>query len=679
MTESVQNMKAFILDRSYRKTRRDARPDMSAAAAGKDKWELCHLFLDRMLTFEEPRFYPNDIFGFYRSFTGYAVCEADGVSLYSHRVSNITVNFSLLMDRGFADVLADIERRLPSADADQRGFLSSAAEILRSALAFTQRYQEAAKAAGNTRLAEALNRVPRKKPTTFYEACLFQKILIFLLRVSKHVHITLGRFDQYMYPYFQADLDRGVPESELLETLELYFLALNVDADTYEGVQQGDNGQSMVLGGFDADGNSQFNALSRLCMEASLELGVIDPKINLRVGKNTPDELYALGTKLTKKGLGFPQYCNDDIVIPGLVQLGYDYEDALDYAVAACWEFTIPGKAMDIPNEDVFNFPLLVSNTVRDKLLESETFEALMSHLADAIAVEAARIVAIHSESAQKRGYPTLPSPLVSLMTDGCLESGLDISRYGAKYYCLGCHGAGISTAADSLAAVKKVIYDEKSVTKGTLLTALAQNFDGYAPLRNRLLTCPKMGSDDDYVDSIAGHLMQLFADSLAGKPSGRSDGFWRAGTGSAMEYIWSASKVPATPDGRFAGEPYGCSYSPSLQAKLAGPLSVIRSFTKFDLRKTINGGPLTMELHDNVFRNSQGEEKVAQLVKLFVLSGGHQLQLNAINRDRLLDAQAHPDKYPNLVVRVWGWSGYFRELDPKFQNHIIRRAEFNL
>ena len=145
------------------------------------------------------------------------------------------------------------------------------------------------------------------------------------------------------------------------------------------------------------------------------------------------------------------------------------------------------------------------------------------------------------------------------------------------------------------------------------------------------------------------------------------------------MEYIWSASKVPATPDGRFAGEPYGCSYSPSLQAKLASPLSVIRSFTKFDLRKTINGGPLTMELHDNVFRNSEREEKVAQLEKLLVLSGGHQLQLNAINRDRLLDAQAHPEKYPNLVVRVWGWSGYFRELDPKFQNHIIRRAEFNL
>jgi formate C-acetyltransferase len=159
-----------------------------------------------------------------------------------------------------------------------------------------------------------------------------------------------------------------------------------VDADTYEGVQQGDNGQSMVLGGFDADGNSQFNALSRLCMEASLELGVIDPKINLRVGKNTPDELYALGTKLTRKGLGFPQYCNDDIVIPGLVQLGYAPEDAQDYAVAACWEFTIPGKAMDIPNEDVFNFPLLVSNTIQDKLLECETFEALLSHLADAIA-----------------------------------------------------------------------------------------------------------------------------------------------------------------------------------------------------------------------------------------------------------------------------------------------------
>lgn len=187
------------------------------------------------------------------------------------------------------------------------------------------------------------------------------------------------------------------------------------------------------------------------------------------------------------------------------------------------------------------------------------------------------------------------------------------------------------------------------------------------------------MGNDDDYVDSIAIVLMQAFSQAMAGKPTGYHNGFWRPGTGSAMEYIWSARNVPATPDGRYAAEPFGCSYSPSLNARTSGPLSVIRSFTKFDLSKIINGGPLTMEVHDNVFRNIEGEEKVAQLAKLFILCGGHQLQLNAINRDKLLDAQAHPENHPNLVVRVWGWSGYFCELDPEFQNHIIQRTEYIL
>lgn len=144
------------------------------------------------------------------------------------------------------------------------------------------------------------------------------------------------------------------------------------------------------------------------------------------------------------------------------------------------------------------------------------------------------------------------------------------------------------------------------------------------------------------------------------------------------MEYVLSAQKCPATADSRHAFTPYGCSFSPALTARVKGPLSVISSFTKFDLKRIINGGPLTLELHNSVFRNAE-EKKVAQLVRFFIERGGHQLQLNAINRDTLLKAQKHPENYPNLIVRVWGWSGYFCELDPVYQKHIIQRTEFNL
>lgn len=679
MTERVKAMRKLLFDRSYRANRKQEAADISALAAGKDPYALCSLYLSEALAREIPTLLKDDLFGFHRSQALLPVCRpADGPE-YGSRLSNVTPDYSLVIDQGFGAILKRIDERFPDADESQRKFYGCVRELLHTTLAFCEQYRMLAKEKGNGPLYQALGQIPHGPATGLYEACLFQKILIYILRLTKHDHITLGRFDQYMFPYYQADVRRGADREQLLEMLELYFLSLNLDTDLYQGVQQGDNGQSMVLGGLDADGTSMFNGLSALCMDASLELEVIDPKINLRVGRGTPEELYAYGTRLTKKGLGFPQYCNDDVVVPGLIRLGYRPEDARDYAVAACWEFTIPGKAADVPNVQTFNFPLVVVDAIRSRLEQCPDFEALMVCAEQAIREEVPRLTKpFEGREHYYFGGPIPLSPLISLLTDGCLEKGADVSEFSARYYNLGCHGAGLSTAADSLAAVKKLIFDENSVEKQELLDALSHNFEGYTGLRNRLLACPKMGNDDEEADTIAQRLMKAFSSALNGRPNG-SGGIWRAGTGSAHEYIYSAQRCPATPDGRLNGAPYGSSFSPSPEARLNGPLSVIRSFTKFPLENSINGGPLTMEIHDNVFRNAEGEKKVADLVRLYILSGGHQLQINAINRERLLDAQKHPENYPNLVVRVWGWSGYFRELDPVFQNHIIKRMEFTM
>lgn len=681
MTERVKRMRKLLLQREYRRQRSDERLDFSGDVKDKTEYGVFLTYLEKTLENEKPVIYEDDIFGFNRSHAKDALCKAEGKDLFPMRIRcNITPDYTLLMEQGFEKVLEELQRKLAVADEPAKQvFYQTAARSLELGMAFCERYRQAAKTAGNQRLYTALGNVPRRRPSSFYEACLFQKIIVFLLRVTKHEHVTLGRFDQYMYPWFKADLEQGVSKEELFETLELYFLSLNLDADTYIGMQVGDNGQSMVLGGFDAAGNSQYNELSQMCMEASLELEVIDPKINLRVGKNTPASLYELGTKLTKKGLGFPQYCNDDVVVPGLINLGYAPEDAVNYTVAACWEFIVPGKGMDVPNITALNFPLTVSRAIRENLMDCPDFETLMVHVEKYLKDEIGQIDASCNglEKVLARRW-FQKSPLMSLMVHGCVESGKDFARFGGKYYNLGCHGAGISSAADALAAVRKVIFDDRSVDKQTLLNALQCNFEGYAELRNHLLACPKMGSDDDYVDTIGCRLMEIFSRNLNGRPNGMG-GIWRAGTGSALEYIRHGLVCPATADGRLDKKPYACSFSPSLQAKPAGPLSTIRSFTKFDLSQIINGGPLTMEVHDNVFRNGEGEAKVAEMVKLFVLSGGHQLQINAINRDRLLEAQKHPEDHPNLVVRVWGWSGYFRELDPEYQNHIIQRTQFTI
>ncbi|MBQ8551460.1 MAG: pyruvate formate-lyase [Clostridia bacterium] len=677
MTEAVKKALAELRTGEYKKERiNNETYDMTEKFVDTPNELRSIAALEDMLAHETPNILKNDIFGFNRrNINTPYYCNSAGRKIRGGG-GNLTPNYIHTIESGFEGILKEIAENPNSGDSQKVVFYNAMKRFIAAVLEISEQYRVAAEASGNARLAKALAWVPRKPARSFYEACLFFKIIIYVLRCANMVHLTLGRFDQYMYEYYKKDIARGVSREELLETLELFFISLNVDGDLYIGIQQGDNGQSMVLGGYDKDGNDMYNELSELCMEASLELSLIDPKINLRVNKTTSDSRYEYATKLTKKGLGFPQYCNDDIVVPFLIAHGYEEKDALDYTVAACWEHIVPNCAADTPNKGTMDFPGAVNRAVHEKLTSCADFNELMRHATAAIAEDCDAIC----ERFRPKGAPGTGnshySPL-SLFVDGCLEKGLDLSQGGAKYYNYGCHGAGIANAADALAAIKQVVFDEKAVTPEELLAALDADFVGYEELQNRLLACPKMGNNDGTVDDIACTLMDAFVNNLSGKPNGVYGGIWRAGTGSAMEYILTARKCPATADGRNAGKPYGCSFSPAITTRLNGPLSVIQSFTKFDMKKIANGGPLTMEVHDTVFRNAEGEKKVAQLVKAFIHLGGHQLQLNSINRDRLLDAQEHPEDHKNLIVRVWGWSGYFCELDREYQDHVIKRTEF--
>ena len=659
MTDRIKKLLDTLNSKEYRKVRRHVPCPVDHYCRELDDVMNCTKML---ITPDSPIAYEDDIFGFNHSVDTKLPCGS----------GNLTPNYKRVMTQGFDEIIGQIKDRIERTDnEDKKYFGKCMLEMLELCLEYCEKQKLQAKENGNEKLYNALLKIPRKPAESFYEACLFIKLSTYFLRWTMVSHLGLGRFDQYMYDFYLADLERGISKDELFETLEEFFISLNYDSDTYFGIQKGDNGQSMMLGGFDKDGNSVYNELSEMCMKASLELGLIDPKINLRVGKNTPDEIYEFATLLTKQGLGFPQYCNDDVVVPGLIKLGYDPEDAIDYTVAACWEFIIPNCGADTPNRDVMNFPLIINSAIHEHLEKSDSFDVLMEHVRSAIVTECDRLM--YNSRTDQEGF----NPLLSVYTDGCVESLKNLwAAGGAKYSNYGCHGAGIANATDALAAVKKLVFDEKTVKKSELLKALDADFDGFEELRKKLLACPKMGNNDDYADDIACDIMKAFSGYLNNKPNPLG-GIWRAGTGSAHEYIRSAEKCPATADGRKSKQPYSSSFSPSLDIRPDGILSVIQSFTKFDLSDIINGGPLTLEIHDSVLRNDIGIKKTAQLVKSFVLLGGHQLQLNSINRERLLDAKAHPEKYPNLVVRVWGWSGYFNELDTVFQDHIIRRCEF--
>ena len=682
MEERVKKIYERLQKREYRNLRR-----VEDVALSNDCKQISDLALRsarrlyELVAQEQAVLFEEDRIGMMRTITSVPplLQEEEQKALYlgrfvfdSAQVGNISSDYEGILADGFLKKRALIYAQKEKYATDSKQFkeLEAMNVCIDAILLLAEKYRAEAEKMGNTRLAEALKRVPMYAPNGYYEALVMMRMINFTLWLNANKHNTLGRFDEYMYPYFLKDVERGsITREEALALTQEFFIDLNFDADLYPGVQQGDNGQSLVLGGVNADGDPVWNELSELCLEASLSLNLIDPKINIRVSKETPFSVYEKGTLLTKQGLGFPQYSNDDVVIPALCKMGYDLCDARNYVVAACWEFIIPGVAYEIPNVDALNYPGIVLDVIKEKLVGVHSFDELLSEVK-------ARIQSVCFSLAEgTKNIFVEPSPFQSIVMTDCIERAQDISE-GAKYNNYGFHGAGLSTAADSLAAVKKLVFEEKAVTAQELICALDNDFNGYGNLRAQCLACPKMGNNDDFVDGIAVALTDCFADSLAGLKNERG-GIFRAGTGSAMYYIWYSEKLGATPDGRKKGEPFSANYSPSLNVKFDGVLSVIHSFTKPHLERVCNGGPLTLEFHDTLFRNEEGTQKVARLVKLFVENGGHQLQLNAINRETLLDAQKHPEDHKNLIVRVWGWSGYFNELDLEYQNHIIKRIEF--
>lgn len=669
MTEKVKNRLEFLLDGGYRKTRADGGVNLTSALNEFNPAMRSAQLFKAALDAEEPVLYGEDLFGFNR-FNRLLPVDDTLNAPYIFEMGNITVDYETVLETGIEGLKKLAQQKYEGADEEAKRFYDALFVTFDACARIVEKYRTAAQKAGCEKLYNALSAVPLHGARDYYEALVTVRFMQYALRLNNFKHVTIGRFDRYMYPYFTASLKNGASREELLELTELFFISLNFDTDLYTGMQQGDNGQSMVLGGCDEEGNPSFNELSEMCLTASEELKIIDPKINLRVNKNTPLSVYERGTRLTKQGLGFPQYSNDDVVIDALVDWGYDLKDARNYTVAACWEFIVPRCGADIPNIGVMNFPLVVDRAVRKHLASSADFDEFLAYVGREIADECDSII----EDCNKFRTP------YSVFTSGfilhCIEKGRDVSQGGAEYNNFGVHGAGIANAADALAAIKKEVFEKKELSSDELIAALDADFEGYGDVRRKLLDSPKMGNNDDYVDNLGAFLMDKFALYLSKKPNNRG-GIYRAGTGSAMEYVLSAAKVGATADGRRAGQAYGSSFSPSLDAVIQGPLSAVQSFTKADLKKVCNGGPFTIEIHDTVFRNSEGEKKTAALIKTFIDLGGHQIQINAVNRDRLIDAQKHPEKYPNLIVRVWGWSGYFRELDACYQNHIIRRTEF--
>ncbi len=690
MTERIKSLLDRTFDKEQRKFRRDVdwKPLLERfIAEGTSDEARARMGLVEMLAAETPAFMEGERIAFLRTVRQIPDLHSDEEMDERRRngtafgekgvVFNLTADFGPAIHDGLGARLGAIDARLAKCreegDAEGVEFLENARLSVLAVLDLAERYRAEAEKRGLSEIADTLSRVPYFGARTFHEALQSLRILHYAMWCEGEYHCGLGRIDQYLLPYYYADIAAGrLDEDGALELVEEFFIACNRDSDLYIGVQQGDNGQSVMLGGLSRDGTPAFNALSRLCLKACGELKLVDPKINLRVDKTTPLEVFEAGTELTKEGLGFPQYANDDVVIPALQRWGYELEDARDYSVAACWEFLVPGCGMDINNIDAVSFVGCLDAALRRLVKErgdmSVSFDDVKAEFRGEVQRRADALVEKY------RHVEILPGPFVSVISTGCVDRARDICR-GAKYNNFGIHGTGISVAVDSLASVRELVFERRLVTLSELVGLLDTDFAGRDDVRAAAKAAPKMGNADARADDIAKWLIDFWGRAFDGKRNDRG-GIFRPGTGSAMYYIWHAREVRASADGRLSGEPFSANYAPSLDVPVKGPVSVVRSFTEPDLRPVCNGGPLTIEIHDSAFAMPDGVAKVAHLVKFFIDRGGHQLQINTINRATLKEAQAHPELHRHLIVRVWGWSGYFVELDREYQDQIISRVE---
>jgi len=594
-------------------------------------------------------------------------------------ISNICADWGSVLSDGLLErkrVALETRQRLVD-EPEAVEFLDCALETIDAVLGLAVRYANEARRMGKGCVAEILERVPAQPPRSFHEALQSLRLLHAVVWMGGHYHVGLGRIDQYLWPYLKQDLDaHRLDIAGAEELLAEFFISLNKDSDLYPGVQQGDNGQTIMLGGQTRDGKDAVNELTYMAIRVALYTNMIDPKVNLRITGDTDLSLLTLATELTRRGLGFPQYSNDDVVIPALIANAYDPADAWNYTVAACWEFIVPGKGMEVVNIGAVSMPLAADQAIRAGLMAHESFDGILKRTAMHIAEQVRDTV---------KGYSSLllpPAPYYSVLMDGCLEKGRDLSC-GLKYNNFGIHGAASSSAADALAAVQKLVFIDKSVQPKELLNAMNANFEGYEDLQDSLLhEAPKTGNDPE-ADALLVTLFDALAEACEAIEDNGLGGRVRPGTGSAMYYVWLTRGKPgdcdddsigATADGRRKGEFFSANLAPSPQAQVRGPISVLQAFSHLNYRRIFNGGPITMELSDSVFADPEGLTKCAMLVQTFAKLGCQQLQLNTVNLTTLLDAREHPERHRNLIVRVWGWSGYFCELAPEYQEHIIKR-----
>ena len=675
-------------------------------------------------------------------------------------VGHVTVKYEEVLAIGFSGIRQKAEAQMATlslTDGDYQRksrFLQAVIISCDAAVTYARRYaklalEEAEKCTDGARKLELLRiaqncaNVPEKGANGFYEACQSFWFVQQLLQIESSGHsISPGRFDQYMYPYYKKDLDSGKPTREFAqELMDCIWVKLNDlnkcrDAASAEGFAGYSLFQNLIAGGQNKEGIDVTNDLSFMCIQASMHVFLPQPSLSVRVWNGSPHEFLVKAAELTRTGIGLPAYYNDEVIIPSLVSRGLTLQDAREYNIIGCVEPQKAGKTEGWHDAAFFNMcrPLeLVFTNGVDKgvqvgpqtgnVEDMKTFEEF--YHAYKMQMDYAIKLLVNADNAIDMAHAErCPLPFLSSMIDDCMSRGRTVQEGGAVYNFTGPQGFGVANMADSLYAVKTLIYDEQKVTMKEMKTALMTNYGkgldtediaavtanvanemrasgqnvGEAEIAAILKTVvaasespevkangerlqklidqvPKFGNDIAEVDAFARDVAYTYTRPLENYKNPRG-GIFQAGLYPVSANVPLGAQTGATPDGRLAHMPVADGVSPSAGKDVNGPTAAANSVSKLDHYIASNGTLFNQKFHPSALSGRKGLDNFVGLIRSYFDQKGSHMQFNVVSRETLLDAQKHPEQYKHLVVRVAGYSALFTTLSKSLQDDIIRRTE---
>lgn len=638
--------------------------------------------------------------------------------------AHLAVNYEKILDfglKGYEERVKDLKAKLDLTDPDsidKNIFYKAVLIVIEAVHQFAQRYSKLAQELADRekdskRKAELLEisricaKVPYEPATSFYEAVQSVWFIQLILQIESNGHsLSYGRFDQYMYPYYIKDIqEKVITKDEALELLTcLWIKTLTINKVRSQAHTLSSAGspmyQNVTIGGQTPDKKDAVNELSFVVLQSVAQTRLTQPNLTVRYHKNINKAFFDDCIEVMKLGFGMPALNNDEIIIPSFINWGVKEEDAYNYSAIGCVETAVPGKwGYRCTGMSYINFPRVLLCAMNDGVdlttgkrftkgygyfKDMKSYEELLSAW-DKTVREMTRYSVIVENAIDKASERDVPDILCSALTDDCIGRGKTIKEGGAVYDFISGLQVGIANMADSLAAIKKLVFEEKKITPTQLWNAILDDFqsDENKKIQAMLIDeVPKYGNDIDYVDNLVVEAYDSYLDEIKKYPNtryhrGPIGGIRYGGTSSISANVGQGMGTMATPDGRNAYEPLAEGCSPAHNADKNGPTAVFKSVAKLPTEKITGGVLLNQKMTPQMLSTEENKQKLEMLIRAFFnrLHGYH-VQYNIVSRETLIDAQKHPEKHKDLIVRVAGYSAFFNVLSKKTQDDIIGRTE---